>query len=349
MRSFLAIALLAASFSIATPVLQAYSAEAKTVTVNNGTAGQSPLATRFFLDAGTTPAPLGTTVWFVADKNGDGVPTSPAAGAILGSDDEIVYRDVVDGDQPGSTPGRYRRLDIVVPDALRTAAIYVYLWNGTGVDFAPVNGSTFGLYRIGVVLPPDVGNAPWLVATNVNASQYRVGGAAENRPPVIADIPAQFATNGVPFSFTVLASDPDAGQTVAFSLEPGAPAGAAIGSATGLFTWTPGAAQLGTNILAVRATDNGNPARSATLQFSVVVRAPLPPPAPVLGVALLGGTLRITFTGANGATYQLQSRSDLTVGEWQDVGSAALGNGGALSLEVVAGTDPRKFFRVVAL
>jgi hypothetical protein len=177
-----------------TPALHAYTAECKTVTVNSGTAASSPLATRLYLDAGVTAAPIGTTVWFVADRNGDGVPTAPSAQGILGADDEVIFRDVLDGDQPGSTAGRYRRLDISVPDSLRTAAIYLYVWNGTGATFTPVTGSTFGLFRFGVVPPPDVGNAPWLVNANVNASEFRVGGTVANRPPVFAGMPAQTAT-----------------------------------------------------------------------------------------------------------------------------------------------------------
>lgn len=330
--------------------LAAFNAESKTVTVNSGSAASSPLATRLYLDAGTTAAPVGTTVWFVADRDGNGVPTAPGAGAILGADDEIIFRDIIDGDQPGSTAGRYRRLDIPVNDALRTAVIYLYVWNGQGAEFTPVNGSTFGLYRFGVVPPPEVGNAPWLIATNVNASEFRVGGGGPaNQPPVIAALPEQQATNGVSLAFTVGATDPDAGQTVSFSLEPGSPAGAEIVPATGAFSWTPTASQIGTNVVTVRATDNGTPAQSATRAITIVVHpARVEPPAPALTTTFSSGTLRIALSTVAGASYRLQSRTNLVSGSWIDSGTPVAGTGSSVTFEAATGAEPRQFFRVVA-
>ena len=52
-----------------------------------------------------------------------------------------------------------------------------------------------------------------------------------------------WATVGDVLTFTAVASDPDSGQTLAFSLDAGAPAGAAINSASGIFNWTPSEAQ----------------------------------------------------------------------------------------------------------
>ncbi len=327
----------------------AYTAECKTVTVNSGTAASSPLATRLYLDAGVTPAPIGTTVWFVADRNGDGVPTAPSAQGILGSDDEVIFRDVLDGDQPGSTAGRYRRLDITVPDSLRTAAIYLYVWNGTGAAFTPVTGSTFGLFRFGVVPPPDVGNAPWLVNANVNASEFRVGGTVANRPPVFAGVPTQTATNGVPASFTVSAVDPDAGQTLSYSLAPGSPSGASVDASSGLFRWTPGVQDVGTNHLAFRATDSGNPSQSATLEVVLVVKpTPVPPPSPVLAVNLSTGNFRIQAPSITGASYQLQVRTDLVSGGWENLGETAAGSGSLVTFDLPLGADSRRFFRIVA-
>jgi hypothetical protein len=64
-----------------------------------------------------------------------------------------------------------------------------------------------------------------------------------------------------------------------FSLEPGAPAGAAIDSATGQFSWTPGEGQgPGTNLIGVRVTDISLPGQSAVTAFNVVVREVNRPP-----------------------------------------------------------------------
>ncbi|MCI0683106.1 MAG: cadherin-like domain-containing protein, partial [Gemmataceae bacterium] len=65
-------------------------------------------------------------------------------------------------------------------------------------------------------------------------------------------------------TFTAVATDPDTinpgaqPNTLAFSLV-GAPTGAAIDAATGVFSWTPGFDDDGTFTFTVRVTDNGNP------------------------------------------------------------------------------------------
>lgn len=349
MTRSLALALSVLGTAASASVLHAYTAESKTVSTNGGTAAASPLATRLFLDAGSTAAPLGTVVWFVADKNGDGVPTSPAAGSILGADDELVFRDVLDGDQPGSTAGRYRRLDIAVPDSLRGAVIYLYLWNGSGIDFVPVNGSRFGLHRFGVVPPPDVGNAPWLIDANVNASQHQVGGSVANRAPAFNPVSPQVVTNGTELSFTVSASDPDAGQTLAFSLDPSAPQGAIVDAVTGAFRWTPSASDVGVRTVVFRATDSGSPAQSVTLEVGIEVRrAYVPPPAPTITLTSSAGTYQVRLEGVSGSSYQLQARTSLTEGAWVDVGSAVVASGSTVVLDVVQEAAATRFLRVVA-
>jgi hypothetical protein len=59
-----------------------------------------------------------------------------------------------------------------------------------------------------------------------------------NNPPVLSDVPASVETAaGTPVVFTATATDPD-GDALTFSLD-GAPAGAAIDPAGGVFNWTP--------------------------------------------------------------------------------------------------------------
>lgn len=73
-------------------------------------------------------------------------------------------------------------------------------------------------------------------------------------------------------SFLVTASDPNAGQTLTFSLEEGAPEGAAINSESGLFTWTPTEGQgPGVYGITIRVTDNGLPNLSDSETISVTV------------------------------------------------------------------------------
>jgi hypothetical protein len=92
--------------------------------------------------------------------------------------------------------------------------------------------------------------------------------AQANRPPSIAAIPNQSVVEGTQLQFTINASDPDAGQSLGFSMQ-GAPAGASL-SAGGVFTWTPTEAQApGSQTVTIIVTDNGTPALSATNSFQL--------------------------------------------------------------------------------
>ncbi len=83
-------------------------------------------------------------------------------------------------------------------------------------------------------------------------------GAAPNAAPVLAGIGDKTVNELAPLAFTATATDPDAGQTLAFSLDPGNPTGSAIDPASGVFGWTPAEAQgPGSHPVTVRVTDNG--------------------------------------------------------------------------------------------
>lgn len=96
-----------------------------------------------------------------------------------------------------------------------------------------------------------------------------------NHQPVLSPIPGQTVTAGQLLTFTASATDPDADQTLAFSLS-GAPSGAAIDAASGVFAWTPTSAQVGTFSFWAKVTDNGTPPLSALQPVAVNVMAPLP-------------------------------------------------------------------------
>ena len=64
-------------------------------------------------------------------------------------------------------------------------------------------------------------------------------------------------------------------KTMTYTLDPGAPSGAAINPTTGVFSWTPSVGQgPATYNVTVRVTDNGTPNQSATKTFTVTVNAP---------------------------------------------------------------------------
>jgi hypothetical protein len=94
-----------------------------------------------------------------------------------------------------------------------------------------------------------------------------------NNPPVLAPISDQTVNEQTLLTFTATASDPDEdGETLTFTLDPGAPAGAGIDPSSGVFAWTPSEAQgPGVYTITVRVTDNGAPPLSAAQSFKVTV------------------------------------------------------------------------------
>jgi len=88
---------------------------------------------------------------------------------------------------------------------------------------------------------------------------------------VLAPIGNKSLDESQTLTFTATADDPDAGQSLSFSLTNG-PAGATIDASTGAFSWTPTEAQgPGTYMFDVVVTDNGSPTRSdfETIQVTV--------------------------------------------------------------------------------
>jgi PKD repeat protein len=126
---------------------------------------------------------------------------------------------------------------------------------------------------------------------------------AANKPPVLAAISNQTITVGMTLTLTNVASDPESPpEVLTFSLGPGAATNASINPATGVFTWTPSAGQVGTKGFKVVVTDNGSPPMSATQSFYVVV-------VPRVVAGFSGGPtsgvapLAVTFTNSSsGAT-----------------------------------------------
>ena len=91
--------------------------------------------------------------------------------------------------------------------------------------------------------------------------------------PVLASIGNKQVNEGSLLTFTATATDADLpAQTLTYSLDAGAPSGAAINAASGVFTWTPTEAQgPGNYPITLRVTDNGSPATSATESISILV------------------------------------------------------------------------------
>jgi len=94
-----------------------------------------------------------------------------------------------------------------------------------------------------------------------------------NRAPVVTPVDNQFTGPNLTLVVTNTASDPDVpANTLRFSLGAGAPANAAIDTASGVFTWTPTVEQApSANPITVIATDDGQPALWGQTTFTVFV------------------------------------------------------------------------------
>jgi hypothetical protein len=128
---------------------------------------------------------------------------------------------------------------------------------------------------------PDGSPTPYVLSAPTPGAP-NVLGTSTNQPPVLAAIGNRNGSEGVSLTFTVTASAPEAGQSLAYSLD-SAPSGAVINPSSGVFNWTPSEAQgPGVYQATVRVTDNGSPALSdsetITLTISEVNQAPSLPP-----------------------------------------------------------------------
>ncbi len=112
-------------------------------------------------------------------------------------------------------------------------------------------------------------------ALDSNIATVTITVQAVNHPPVITSAPVTDAVAGAPYSYDVEATDPDAGDTLTYSLDI-APVGMTIQAGTGLIGWTPTAAQVGSQPVTVQVQDQGG--LSATQNFTVTVASPNHPP-----------------------------------------------------------------------
>ncbi len=135
---------------------------------------------------------------------------------------------------------------------------------------------------------------------NTQSSRFIRSFTIGNLPPVIDPIASKTVAEGTTLTIPVSAHDDDLTDMLTFSLDPGAPDGAAIDSTTGVFAWTPSEAQgPGTYAVTVRVTDSGSPSQSVTTSFTVRVDEVNSPPvlAPIGDRSIDEGSL-LTFTAS---------------------------------------------------
>jgi len=166
--------------------------------------------------------------------------------------------------------------------------------------------------------------------------------------PVLAPIGDKSVALGSPLSFVVSATDADVPvQTLTFSLDANAPAGARIDPNNGVFSWTPTAVVgAGVYSLTIRVTDNGSPSLSNEETIQVTVTNP--GAVQITGATLLfPGSLTLEWATEPGRTYQVQYKSDLSDLTWQDLGGA-ITNSPSASFSDTMGAAGQRFYRIKA-
>jgi hypothetical protein len=166
-----------------------------------------------------------------------------------------------------------------------------------------------------------------------------------NHPPVLLPIADRTVHAGSVIVLTNSASDPDAADTLSFSLDEDAPTGADIDPVTGVFTWIPSDAEgNSTNSIMVWVTDDGEPPLSATAVFSVTIR-----PRPALQEVLISaGRATLAWSVIPGVTYQVEYKDDLDDPGWESLGPAVLANGPtATARDSELSGKSQRFYRVV--
>jgi len=169
-----------------------------------------------------------------------------------------------------------------------------------------------------------------------------------NTPPVMGSIADRTVIEGQLLLLNVSASDTDAPpQTLTFSLDPGAPAGASINPTDGLFSWRPTPAQTpGTNLITVRVTDDGAPPMSAQRTFRVLV-APRPQVTAITPVP--NGGYAISFVTVPGKTYRVEYKDALDESNWLPVEADAVAAADSLTINDDPGSSPQRFYRILVL
>jgi|GEM_PF-1094673 len=146
----------------------------------------------------------------------------------------------------------------------------------------------------------DITNEAILVSDEAFPTRVSDLAVLSNHPPSITTSPVGTAAVDAPYTYQVKGSDVDAGDTLQYSLA-AKPAGMSIDSASGLITWTPTLAQVGSHQVSVVVTDSGS--LTATQNFSITVIKPNSAPvisSPANNATLCAYSLQIEASDPDG-------------------------------------------------
>jgi hypothetical protein len=217
------------------------------------------------------PDPANLAGYFLTDRLGDPFRFRIPAGYVIPPGGFLlVWAD----SQPGQN--RAERPDLHVSFRLERDGEAIGLFAPDGVL---VDAVTFGRQTNDVSqgrLPDGAASFQFLRSATPRQSNVPL---PTNTAPVLDPISDLTVNELTQVRFVAQAEDADQpAQTLTFTLDPGAPAGATI-SSSGLFRWIPSEAQgPGFYSVTVRVTDDGTPSRSATRTFGITVRDVNSPP-----------------------------------------------------------------------
>ena len=167
---------------------------------------------------------------------------------------------------------------------------------------------------------------------------------APTRAAGSAPIASQTIHAGATLSISNSASDPDLpAQTLAFSLDPGAPPGAVINPTNGLFTLSTSDDDVNTtNSITVRVTDNGSPPRSDARSFVVTIVS-----RPVLQSLNISNQLvTMTWTAITGQTYWVQYADAPVASHWSNLAPAVMATNSVATASDSVSSLGQRFYRI---
>ena len=167
--------------------------------------------------------------------------------------------------------------------------------------------------------------------------------AEVNQPPALSFATSQSVHAESTLSFTAMAEDPDLPtQLLTFSLDPGAPAGAAIDAFTGQFTWTPAPGHIGSSVMTVRVADSSAPSATTSRPLTVQVL-----PSLRASLSQSGSQVNVSFPTIPGRLYRVEFKNALDAGTWTPLGTDTLATGARLNFPDDLGASSCRFYRVV--
>jgi hypothetical protein len=189
------------------------------------------------------------------------------------------------------------------------------------------------------VVVTDNGTPP-LSATNT----FTVTVNEVNTAPSLPAIADRTIHAGQTLTFTNSATDSDVpANTLTYSLDPGSPVAATVGSSTGVFAWTTTASDANTtNAITVRVTDDGTPTLDDSKSFTVTVVS-----APTADISVSGNVVTLSWTSIAGQSYRVQYKDNIDDASWTDLAPDVTASGSTASTTDT--TTSQRFYRVAVL